>query len=449
MPVHPRIRNYIEQQLAPPLSAADFQTQLEVVIINIFHQFQTDPSGATHAAGYLCYFLSLNYMRSDNDRLQLDYSDAVTSLFRRLYHEADIIQAVASGAPQQGRSLLVLLYHVHHAFIMNGLRAPSGPERLDHADALRMLQIIVGAAYGPWHAHIRLHGAIRDYHHVRILERPNGLQIEVGRLPGVAGRPLRVATWNMQGSSEATDTKWRNQVLALARSNDVVALQEAGVRPASAHHVEDITLMDQFGYPHTVQHYLWEAGTTSRSEQYQVFFFNVGRFRVNLAILVADYRDINIIGPVVISDGLPDAQGAPTYRPALGLEIRRSSVSGVSTETVTVFNFHAISGGGVNAPRMLREISWYTPTRFAVVGDFNRDPREPDPAFPARRGNWVSPPDIAQLVQSTSATHPSTAPQNMLDYAVTNGTTAMTPTGTVNEPGPSDHRAASFEFSFP
>ena len=95
MPVHPRIRNYIEQQLAPPLSAADFQTQLEVVIINIFHQFQTDPSGATHTAGYLCYFLSLNYMRSDNDRLQLDYSDAVTSLFRHLYYEADIIQAVA------------------------------------------------------------------------------------------------------------------------------------------------------------------------------------------------------------------------------------------------------------------------------------------------------------------------------------------------------------------
>ena len=452
MPVHPRIRSYIEQQLAPPLSAADFQTQLEVVIVNIFNVFPTDPAGATHTAAYLCYFLSLSYMRSDNDSLQLDYSDAMTSLFRRLYHDADIIHAVAAGEPQQGRSLMVLLYHVHHAFTMNGLRAPSGPEQLDHADALRMLQIIVGAAYGPWHAHVRLHGAIRDYHHVRIQDEAGGPQIEVGRMPGVSGRALRVATWNMQGSSEATDTKWRNQVLALARSNDVVALQEAGVRPASAHYVGDITLMDQFGSPHTVQHYLWEAGTTSRPEQYQLFFFDVGRFRVNLAMLVAGYRDIDIIGPVVISDGLPDAQGAPTYRPALGLEIRRSNVSdvsGASTETVTIFNVHAISGGGVNAPRMLREISWYTPTRFAVVGDFNRDPREPDPAFPARRGNWISPPDIARLVQSTSATHPSTAPQNMLDYAVTNGTTAATATGTVNGPGPSDHRAASFEFSFP
>ncbi|SEQ31340.1 Endonuclease/Exonuclease/phosphatase family protein [Pseudomonas sp. NFACC02] len=445
MPVHARIRNYIEQQLAPPLSVAAFQTQLEVVIVDIFHELRTDPETAIHTAAYLCYFLSLHYMRSDNDDLQLDYSAAVTSLFRRLYHEVDIVSTVAA-EPQQGRSLLVLFYQVHHALIMNGLRAPSGPEQLDHGDALRMLQIIVGNAYGPWHAHIRLHGAIRDYHHVRLETGAGGTQIEVGRVPGLLGMALRVATWNMQGSSEATDTKWRTQVLALARSNDVVALQEAGVRPASARHVEDIIVMDQFGASHTVQHYVWEAGTTSRSEPYQLFFFDVGRLRVNLALLVAGHRDIDIVSPVVMSDGLPDAQGAPTYRPALGLEIRRP---GVSQETVTVFNFHAISGGGVNAPRMLREISWYTPTRFAVVGDFNRDPREPDPAFPARRGNWISPPDIAQLVPSTSATHPGTDPQNMLDYAVTNGTTAVTPTGTVNEPGPSDHRAASFEFSFP
>lgn len=445
MPVHARIRDYIEQQLAPPLSVAAFQTQVEVVIVDLFNEFQTDPESAVHTAAYLCYFLSLHYMRSDNDSLQLDYCAALTDMFRRLYHEANIIGTVAA-APQQGRSLLVLFYHVHHAFIMNGLRAPSGPEQTDHGDALRMLQIIVGNAYGPWHAHIRLQGAIRDYHHVRIQDGAGGPQIEVGRVPGLLGMALRVATWNMQGSSETSDTKWRTQVLALARNHDVVALQEAGVRPASARHVEDIIVTDQFGASHTVQHYVWEAGTTSRSEPYQLFFFDVARLRVNLAILVAGDRDLDIVNPVVMSDGLPDAQGAPTYRPAFGVELRRP---GVSQESVTIFNFHAISGGGVNAPRMLREISWYTPTRFAVVGDFNRDPREPDPAFPARRGNWISPPDIAQLVQSSSATHPATDPQNMLDYAVTNGTTAVTPTGTVSEPGSSDHRAASFEFSFP
>lgn len=445
MPVHARIRDYIEQQLTRPITATAFQTQVEVVILDLFDLLRSDPETAIHSAAYLCYFLSLSYMRSDNDSLQLDYAVALSSILRRLYNEARIIETVAA-QPQRGRSLLVLLYHVHHAFIMNGLRAPSGPERLDHGDALRMLQVIVGAAFGPWHAHIRLRGSIRDYHHVRIVDSVGGLQIEVGRMPGLLGRAVRVATWNMQGSSETTDTKWRNQVLALARSNDVVALQEAGVRPGSARHVDNIIVTDQFGTPHTIQHYLWDAGTASRSEQYQLFFIDVGRLRVNLALLVADHRDIGIIGPQVISDGLPDEQGAPRHRPALGVQIRSAEAA---EETVTIFTFHAISGGGVNAPRMLREISWYTPTRFAVVGDFNRDPRAADTAFPARSGNWISPPDIAQLVQSSGATHPSTAPQNMLDYAVTNGTTAATPAGTVNEPGPSDHRASSFVFSFP
>ncbi|MCW2270813.1 MULTISPECIES: hypothetical protein [Pseudomonas] len=108
-------------------------------------------------------------------------------------------------------------------------------------------------------------------------------------------------------------------------------------------------------------------------------------------------------------------------------------------------NLHAISGGGANAPRLLREVSWHVSAPYVMLGDFKRDPRVSDPQH-ADRGNWVSPPDIAQVVPANGSTHPSTAPQNMLDYAVSNGTLAPLTPGRVGVAGPSDHLPVSYNF---
>ena len=444
MPVNQSIRDYITRELSHATRLSDFETQFEIVLMDIASLLAPRPDDARHTAAWLAYFLSVNYMRSGNEAPQRTYAEILTSAFRRLYNDTRFTTRIGAAQPRHSYPLLLSFYHLHHAFIMNGLRAPTGPETLDHGDALRMLRIIVSTLHGPWLSRIHLQRGIRDYHHARIVDDALGTRIELGRLPSTTTHTLRVASWNMQGSSQTSDAKWRTFVLPLARNNAVVALQEAGSRPASADYVGNIAVTDQFGTAFQVEQYLWEAGSTSRPERYQLFFLDVQRLRVSLAMLVADSPGLEVVTPVVISDGLPDAQGAPIYRPALGLQMRHSATS---AQAVTLYNFHAISGGGVNAPRMLREVSWHTPTRFAVTGDFNRDPRPETPAWPTRRGNWISPPDIAQLLLPDTDTHPSTNPRSLLDYAVINGTGGRA--DCLSTVGPSDHLAVCFRFELP
>lgn len=446
MPVDERIHAYIADQLL----SDDIETQLEIVIIDIVNLLGTAPVDAVHTSAYLSYFLSSQRMRSDNDIEQAAYAAHMTALFRRLYNDTTFITHLREGSLTDGYCVLLNFYRIHYAFTLNGLRSPMGPLTLDYGNPLRMLQIIVGAAYGPWSVHIRLMGEIRDYHHTRIRRYAATQHIELGRLRAPTHQQIRVATWNMQGTSETFNTKWRTKVLELARANDVVLIQEAGVSPLSALLSGYLNVQDQFGTTYVIAQLLWEAGTTSRPENYHVFFLDVKRLRVNLAIVVAASRDIDVRDVVVLSDGLPDSNGDPVTRPALGVQIRRQSPAPQPpSEPVTVFSFHAISGGGSNAPRMLREISWHTETPYVLAGDFNRDPRATNSAYPSRRGNWVSPPEIAHLVMAEGATHPSTAPQNMLDYAVTNGTSELARGGSVDTLGPSDHLAVSYQFSFP
>jgi endonuclease/exonuclease/phosphatase family metal-dependent hydrolase len=446
MPVDERIRTYISDQLL----SGDIETQLEIVIADIINLLGTVPVDAVHTSAYLSYFLSSRSMRSDNDVEQAAFAVHMTFLFRRLYNDATFIMRLRAGPLTDGYGVLLSFYRIHHAFTFNGLRSPLGPVTLDPLNPLRMLQIIVGAAYGPWSVHIRLMGEIRDYHHTRVRHYATTQHIEMGRLRAPTHQQFSVATWNMQGTSETFNTKWRTKVLELARTNDVVLIQEAGVSPLSARLISYLNVQDQFGTTYVVAQLLWDAGTTSRPESYHVFYLDVKRLRVSLAIVVAASRDIDVREVVVLSDGLPDSHGAPVTRPAFGVQIRRQSPAPQPpTETVTVFSFHAISGGGPNAPRMLREVSWHTETPYVLAGDFNRDPRAVNSAYPSRRGNWISPPDIAQLVMAEGPTHPGTEPQNMLDYAVTNGTSEATRAGRVDTLGPSDHLAVSYRICFP
>lgn len=446
MPIDERIRTYMEDELL----SNEFQTQLEVVIRDIVTLLGSAPANAVHTSAYLSYFLSVNVIRSSNEARQAEYSTQMNALFRRLYNDNTFIAHFQASSRVDSLAVLLNFYRIHHALTMNGLRSPHGPATLDYGDPLRMLQIVVGAVYGPWPAHIRLMSEIRDYYHTRVRHYAGTPHIEIGRIRAVTGQQFNIATWNMQGTSETSNTKWRTRVLELARANDVVMIQEAGVSPFSSTLSTYLHIQDQFGTPYVVAQLLWQAGTTSRPENYHVFFLDVQRLRVNLAIVVAASRDIDVRDVVIVSDGLPDTDGAPNYRPALGVQIRRQPPqSSPLAETVTAFSFHALSNGGSNAARMLREISWHTETPYVVTGDFNRDPRPINAAYPARRGNWISPPDIAQLVLANGSTHPSDSPQTMLDYAVTNGTSEVSRSGHVGTLGPSDHLAVSYKFSFP
>lgn len=444
MPLNQDVRNYIEHLLIPGLPPEPFAAQLYFIMGEIIELLERVPDDAPPTAAYLAYRISSLFIRGHNQTLQADYASAITALLQRRYNDPESIRIITAAPGPQRLAVLINFYNVHHALVMNGLRSPQGPQTLDAFDALRMLQIIVTAAIGPWHAHIRLNGAIRDYHHARVRADDGGAQIEIGRL-GRSGATtgLRVATWNLQGGSASTDNKWRTRVLALARQNDVVVLQEAGVAPFSSRHLEQMSISDQFGNQHEINHYLWAGGTASRSEGYQLFFLEVQRLRVNLAIVVANQANLSIQSVLVIADGVPRFAGALTSRPALGVRLRLQGLA----EEIVVANIHAISGGGANSPRLLREISWHANTPYVLLGDFNRDPR-PSDAQHLDRGDWVSPPEIARVVQANGSTHPSTSPQNMLDYAVSDGAADPLVPGRVDVPGPSDHLPVSYTFNF-
>ncbi len=444
MPVNQDIRHYIDHLLIAGLPSDPLETQIDFIVGEIVDLLARAPDEAPATSAYLASRVSSLFMRSNNQTLQAGYASAVTRLLQRRYNEQRVITVIAGAPRAASLAVLLTLYRFHHALLMNGLRSQDGPHSLDAFDALRMLQIIVGAALGPWHACIRLNGAVRDYHHARVSERAGGAQIEIGRV-NRAGAPiaLRVATWNLQGGAQSTDYKWRTRVLQLAREHDVVVLQEAGVAPFSAQHLERMRIDDQFGQQHEVNHYRWSGGSASRPEGYQLFFLNVQRLRVNLAIVVAERASLSIQSALVIADGIPSDPQAPPIRPVLGLRLRLQGL----VEDIVVANLHAVSGGGVNAPRLLREVSWHAGTPYVMLGDFNRDPRTADALHPDR-GEWVSPPDIARVIPANGSTHPSVAPQNMLDYAVSNGTAGPSNPGRVGAAGPSDHLPVSYSFNF-
>ncbi|WP_175649410.1 endonuclease/exonuclease/phosphatase family protein [Pseudomonas sp. Marseille-P9899] len=443
MPVDKSIADYIDAHLTPGLADTALQTQFEIIARDIVLLLPTAPETAQHTAAYLSYVVSFQYMRSRNETEQAYFARALSESFARLYNDNTLIRVLHAVPRAQLYLTLLSFYHLHHALIMNGLRSHAGPFFLDASDALRRLQHIVGAACGPWHAHIRLQGSIRDYFRARVMVHNGSPQIEIGR-PAESGpaRRFGIATWNMQGASASTESKWRTRVRQLARVNDIVVLQEAGSVPASAMLSAQLRVYDQFGVAHQIDHYLWNLGTAARPEAYHVFFFDVQRLRVNLAIVVRGASDLDIHDMVVVSDGVSVA--APTYRPAMGIRVRNWSA--LHHEHVTVFNFHAISGGGVNSSRVLREVSWHTETPFVMLGDFNRDPR-PASSRP-NAGNWISPPDIARLELANGPTHPAEQPQAMLDYAVSNGTATPSAPGIVGLPGPSNHSDVSYHFSF-
>ena len=428
----PLKRSYNRQQI---------KQELRTLLVMLFDILQHSPVDAPPSAAYFSYHLSAEFIRSGNFSQQAELAVDLGSELQQLYNRQTIVILLPAAPRRECLAVLLRLYNLHHALIMSGMRADDGPMMLDAHDALRVLNMSV-RLLNPLQSIIGLTGSISSYHRIAIHDPGGGLQIRIGwQLPVGVRVSLGVATLNMQGVNSSAASKFRTIVLPMIRQHHVVTLQEAGVWPTSSVFVADLQVADQFGVTHTVYERRWQAGTSGRPENYTMYYLEVGRLRVRLAIVVNS--DVTVLGVRVIADGVPSPSGGYVPRPVLGLRIL---VPGMIKE-VAVYTFHAISNGGSNSPHMLRETVWHTDSPFVMLGDFNRDPRDPTPSHPNSRG-WVSPPGISELVPADGPTHPGGQPHSMLNYSFASGLAEPASSGRVMPSVDSDHRPVSYVYSF-
>ena len=125
-----------------------------------------------------------------------------------------------------------------------------------------------------------------------------------------------VATWNLQGSSASSESKWNinvRQLITGSNSADILMVQEAGALPLSARPTGRVVQPVEVGIP--VEEYMWNLGTSTRPNNFYIYYsrLDVGANRVNLAI-VSRFRADEVF---VVSSGVPVLQA----RPALGIRI--------------------------------------------------------------------------------------------------------------------------------
>ncbi|MGW2597911.1 RICIN domain-containing protein [Streptomyces klenkii] len=190
---------------------------------------------------------------------------------------------------------------------------------------------------------------------------------------------IRIATYNTQGA------KW-SEVEVLSRTNQIVAVQEAGADPNFMTHQFDYVMR---GY--RVRHYLWRTGQGDR----HVYYLNpVSNGRVNLAMVTHEPADRVLVAP-----GLQE-QGSSGGRPAMGLVFGSHAY----------FNLHALSSGGRDVPVLLtsirQEASIAHVSNWYAMGDFNREPESV---------HTVARDMHAVIYRSGNPTHQGTAE---LDYMV-------------------------------
>lgn len=223
----------------------------------------------------------------------------------------------------------------------------------------------------------------------------------------------RVGTWNLQGSSAATESKWSvsvRQLIVGENALNVLAIQEAGAVPASAQRTGRV--IQPGGTP--VDEYIWQLGTSTRPRSVYIYYSNidVGASRVNLAI-VSDRMAEEVI--VVRQDSV-----APeTSRPAIGIRIGND----------VFFNIHALANGGGDASALVTAIHDHfinmPNINWMILGDFNRDPANLRSGLPQRVDRNT------RIVFPGSATHFSATGGRVLDYAVVGQTVAQGTTPTL------------------
>ncbi|MDO4698090.1 MAG: cytolethal distending toxin subunit B family protein [Pasteurellaceae bacterium] len=214
---------------------------------------------------------------------------------------------------------------------------------------------------------------------------------------------FRVATWNLQGSSAANESKWNinvRQLLTGIDAADILMVQEAGTLPASATRTGRMVQPAGVGIP--IEEYLWNLGTGRRPDLVYIYYsrIDVGANRVNLAI-VSRRRADEVF--VVTTDST-----VLLSRPAIGIRIQND----------VFLSAHALASGGSDAGRIVEHVyrffseSARNRYNWMLVGDFNRSPNSLENFLrtqePATSNNTL-------ILAPTEPTHRS---GNILDYAV-------------------------------
>lgn len=217
-----------------------------------------------------------------------------------------------------------------------------------------------------------------------------------------------IATWNLQGSSAANESKWNiniRQLLSGDDAADILMVQEAGSLPTSARSTGRVVQPPEVGIP--IEEYTWNIGTTSRPNTFYIYYsrLDVGANRVNLAIVSRSRaEDVYVIrsGTTVL-----------TARPAIGIRIGNDAF----------LSAHALSPRGTDAVSLIQNVySFFNsdPQRnhisWILAGDFNRSPTNLQAALQPEQTV-----DRATLIIApTEATHRS---GNILDYAISHNAT--------------------------
>lgn len=218
----------------------------------------------------------------------------------------------------------------------------------------------------------------------------------------------KVATWNLQGSSAQSESKWNvnvRQMISGAGAVDVLMIQEAGSAPATS--IDTGRVINSPGIP--IRELTWNLGSNSRPQQVFIYFAQVDVFagRVNLAIVSQRRADEVIV--------LPPPSTAS--RPIIGIRIGADAF----------FTVHALANRGVDSPAIINSVfnffrNSHRPeiqaTNWMIGGDFNRDPDTLRRAIetPARNNTVI-----------LSPSDPTQRSGGVLDYAVVGNAIAFTP----------------------
>ncbi|MCZ4126195.1 GDSL-type esterase/lipase family protein [Streptomyces sp. H39-S7] len=251
-----------------------------------------------------------------------------------------------------------------------------------------------------------------------------GLLIVVpGAAPAIAA-PLGqtpLITYNMQGESAGSASKWTNEVQEYARSTEIVLLQEVGPQGPSGATLE-VPITTPEGV--IVQHRTWTPGGSSRGGSYHVYFAQTDRNggtntggRVNIAIITRNAPDeVRVV-----------ANPIQAGRTALGVRFG----------TQWYFTVHGLSPGGGDSNSLLEAIDssvdrWTPGGVWTAGGDFNVDPRvlQNRPLFPMG----------ATVYSSGQATHQD---GGEYDYYVTSDRSSSNFRAVRQDGASSDHYAVS------
>ncbi|WP_169787997.1 endonuclease/exonuclease/phosphatase family protein [Caldimonas brevitalea] len=183
-------------------------------------------------------------------------------------------------------------------------------------------------------------------------------------------------TFNMQGASYATDSKWASTIPRLVVTHDVVALQEAGPETALPSNRQATGVQWQWvanGQPYTLVEYTFTIGSSTRGTNRYLYFMRTdfGGNRVNLAMVTADRAtDALFVPPQLPANGVPG-----NTRPTFGLRL---------PDGAWFFNTHALArNNGVNLvndanPTIQAIHNLMAANRpadeWAIMGDFNQNP---------------------------------------------------------------------------